>query len=62
MKPGSCTLPCLGIDAGVLDPHTGRVMCEDDDTDDDVQGVLCIRQPWHGMAWHGRVWEITNDF
>ena len=64
MKPGSCTLPCYGIDAVVLDPVSGHVLGEEapngangDDEDDDarttkedIEGVLAIRQPWPGMA------------
>lgn len=45
MKPGSCTLPMYGIDAVVLDAATGDVLKEND-----IEGVLAIRQPWPGMA------------
>ena len=45
MKPGSCTFPMYGIDAVVLDPVTGDVL-----EDNDVEGVLAVRQPWPGMA------------
>jgi len=45
MKPGSCTFPMYGIDAVVLDPVTGKVIEENN-----VEGVLAVRQPWPGMA------------
>lgn len=45
MKPGSCTLPMYGIDAVVLDATTGEILEEND-----IEGVLAIRQPWPGMA------------
>ena len=45
MKPGSCTFPMYGIDAVVLDPVTGEVIEENN-----VEGVLAVRQPWPGMA------------
>ena len=61
MKPGSCTLPCFGIDTVVLDPVSGRVLGEPPHdvtkgetsstmTNEDVEGVLAVRQPWPGMA------------
>ena len=45
MKPGSCTLPCYGIDAVVLDAKTGKEI-----EGNDVSGVLAIKQPWPGMT------------
>ena len=45
MKPGSCTFPMYGIDAVVLDPVSGEVI-----EDNNVEGVLAVRQPWPGMA------------
>lgn len=45
MKPGSCTLPCYGIDAVVLDPQTGKEL-----EGNNVEGVLAIRQPWPGIT------------
>lgn len=45
MKPGSCTLPCYGIEVVVLDPASGQ---EIDATA--AEGVLAIKQPWPGMA------------
>jgi len=48
MKPGSCTLPCYGIDTVVLDPASGEIM--EPDENGITEGVLAIRQPWPGMA------------
>ena len=45
MKPGSCTLPCYGIDLAVLDPSSGKEL-----PGNGVEGVLCIKQPWPGLA------------
>jgi len=45
MKPGSCTLPCYGIDAVVLDPQTGKEL-----EGNNVEGVLAIKQPWPGVT------------
>jgi acetyl-CoA synthetase len=45
MKPGSCTLPCYGIDPVLLDPTTGEEL-----TSTEAEGVLAIRSPWPGMA------------
>jgi len=45
MKPGSCTFPIYGIDAVVLDPQTGKLL-----EDDNVEGIMAIRQPWPGIA------------
>jgi acetyl-CoA synthetase len=39
MKPGSCTLPCYGIDTVVLDPATGKEL-----EGNCVEGVLAIKQ------------------
>ena len=51
MKPGSCTLPFYGIDAVVLDAQTGQELCSAGQvTQDDINGVLAIKQPWPGMA------------
>jgi len=44
MKPGSCCLPFFGIQPVVVDAQTGQVKQEDD-----VEGVLCIRDPWPGI-------------
>jgi len=48
MKPGSCTLPCYGIDTVVLDPTNGNIV--EPDENGCVEGVLAVRQPWPGMA------------
>lgn len=45
VKPGAAGFPCIGIDAVLLDPVTGKEL-----TDFDVEGVLCIRKPWPGLA------------
>merc|ERR1719410_1068779 len=45
MKPGSCTLPCYGIEVVVLDPATGK---EIEKTE--AEGVMALKQPWPGMA------------
>ncbi|KAI8870405.1 putative acetyl-CoA synthetase [Ramicandelaber brevisporus] len=44
-KPGSATVPFFGIDARILDPHTGEEL-----TGNDVTGVLAIKSPWPSMA------------
>ena len=49
MKPGSCTLPLPGIDAVVLNPHTGEEI-PFGSTSGDISGVLAIRQPWPGIT------------
>ena len=41
-KPGSCTLPMLGIDAAIVNEQ-GREMPPD------KGGLFCIRKPWPGM-------------
>jgi len=48
MKPGSCTLPCYGIDTVVLDPANGNIVAPDENGC--VEGVLAVKQPWPGMA------------
>ena len=45
VKPGAAGFPCIGIDPVLLDPVTGKEL-----TDFDVEGVLCIRKPWPGLA------------
>lgn len=45
MKPGSCTLPCYGIEVVVLDPASGQEI-----NSTTAEGVLAIKQPWPGMA------------
>merc|ERR1711939_1193152 len=44
MKPGSATLPFFGIDMEVLDKD-GNVK-----KGNSVDGVLCVKNPWPGMA------------
>jgi len=41
LKPGSCTLPLLGVDVRVLDPTNGREM-----EGNDVAGVLVFKKSW----------------
>ena len=45
VKPGAAGFPYIGIDAVLLDPVTGKEL-----TELDVEGVLCIRKPWPGLA------------
>lgn len=45
VKPGAAGYPVIGIDAVLLDPVTGTEL-----TERDVEGVLCIRKPWPGLA------------
>jgi len=44
MKPGSATLPFFGVDLAVLD-KAGNVK-----TGNSVDGLLCVKHPWPGMA------------
>ncbi|KAI8891217.1 acetyl-coenzyme A synthetase [Backusella circina FSU 941] len=44
-KAGSATLPFFGIKPEILDPTTGKVMDEINET-----GVLAVSQPWPSMA------------
>ncbi|EEY58107.1 acetyl-coenzyme A synthetase [Phytophthora infestans T30-4] len=44
MKPGSCSKPFFGIDFVVTDEHGNEIK------GNDVEGQLCIRKPWPGMA------------
>ena len=45
MKPGSCALPCYGINFAVLDPTTGKEL-----KGNDVEGVLAIKSIWPSIA------------
>lgn len=45
VKPGAAGFPAIGIDTVLLDPVTGEEL-----TENDVEGVLCIRKPWPGLA------------
>jgi acetyl-CoA synthetase len=49
MKPGSCTLPFYGVNTVVLDAVTGKEVTEPDEFGH-YNGVMCIKQPWPGMA------------
>lgn len=49
MKPGSCTLPCFGIETVILDPVSGEEVTTPDEKGN-RQGVLALKQPWPGMA------------
>lgn len=44
-KPGSATFPFFGIDPVILDPVTGKEVCEHD-----ITGVLAIRSPFPSIA------------
>ena len=44
-KPGSASLPFFGIEPAIIDPVSGEEI-----TDNDVEGVLAIKQPWPSMA------------
>jgi acetyl-CoA synthetase len=45
MKPGSCTLPCLGIEFAIMDSKTGEEV-----QGNGVEGVLCIKRPWPSIG------------
>jgi len=45
MKPGSASTPMFGVKPVVVDPQTGSVI-----EGNSVEGVLCIGQPWPGIA------------
>ena len=54
MKPGSASLPMFGVRPVVVDPTSGAPI-----QGNNVEGVLCVGQPWPGIArsiWgdHGR--------
>jgi acetyl-CoA synthetase len=54
MKPGAASLPMFGVRPVVVDPQTGTPI-----EGNGVEGVLCVGQPWPGIArsiWgdHGR--------
>jgi len=44
IKPGSCSFPFFGVDPVILTDAGDEV------TDPDQEGLLCIRQPWPGIA------------
>ena len=45
MKPGSCALPCPGIEFAVMDPVSGKEI-----EGNEIEGVLCIKRSWPSMA------------
>ncbi|KAH9984138.1 hypothetical protein BJV77DRAFT_1062270 [Russula vinacea] len=44
-KPGSATVPFLGIDPVILDPQSGKEL-----VGNNVEGVLALRNPWPSIA------------
>ena len=57
MKPGAASLPMFGVRPVVVDPTSGEVLAGNG-----VEGVLCVSQPWPGIARtiygdHGRYLE-----
>jgi len=44
-KPGSATFPFFGIELAILDAKSGAELLGNG-----VEGVLCVKQPWPGMA------------
>ncbi|KAL1973333.1 hypothetical protein VTN31DRAFT_5968 [Thermomyces dupontii] len=44
-KPGSATLPFLGIEPAIIDPVSGQEL-----QGNDVEGILAIKKPWPSMA------------
>jgi acetyl-CoA synthetase len=44
-KPGSATVPFMGIDPVILDPQSGKVL-----EGNNVEGVLAVRNPWPSIA------------
>jgi len=44
-KPGSASFPFFGIEPAIVDPTTGEEL-----HGNDVEGVLCIKQPWPSIA------------
>lgn len=58
LKPGSCTLPMLGVDPRVLDPSTGKEI-----EGNNVAGVLVFAKSWPGMlrtvyGCHSRLLDV----
>ena len=45
MKPGSCALPCYGIDFAVLDPSSGKEL-----SGNEVEGVLAVKKIFPSVA------------
>ena len=52
-KPGSATVPFLGIEAALLDPVTGKEL-----EGDNVEGVLVFKNTWPSIA--RSVWQDHN--
>ncbi|KAI0801962.1 acetyl-coenzyme a synthetase [Irpex lacteus] len=52
-KPGSATVPFLGIEAALLDPVTGKEL-----EGDNVEGVLVFKNTWPSIA--RTVWQDHN--
>jgi len=45
MKPGAASMPMMGVKTAVVDPTSGAVL-----DGNGVEGVLCVSQPWPGIA------------
>ena len=45
MKPGAASLPMFGVRTAVVDPKDGATL-----EGNEVDGVLCVSQPWPGIA------------
>jgi acetyl-CoA synthetase len=54
-KPGSATVPFLGIQPVILDPQSGKVL-----EGNSVEGVLAISDPWPSIA--RTVWKDNNRY
>jgi len=54
-KPGSASLPFFGIEPAIIDPVSGEEL-----HGNDVEGVLCFKQPWPSMA--RTVWASHQRF
>ncbi|KAI0284627.1 acetate--CoA ligase [Russula aff. rugulosa BPL654] len=44
-KPGSATVPFMGIDPVILDPQSGKIL-----EGNNVEGVLAVQSPWPSIA------------
>ncbi|ODV94153.1 hypothetical protein PACTADRAFT_51037 [Pachysolen tannophilus NRRL Y-2460] len=54
-KAGSASFPFFGIDPVIVDPVSGEELIGND-----VEGVLCVRNPWPSMA--RSIWNDYNRF
>jgi len=54
-KPGSASFPFFGIEPAIVDPTSGEEL-----HGNDVEGVLCIKQPWPSMA--RTIWGAHDRF